>query len=175
MTLDINDRALKWVQIIIGILFIISVALNIWLLTKENKFKVVEKTVVRIERDTIHDTVPEIKYEKVIALKHDTLKVVELLPGDTIPGDTVRVIAEVPISQKEYSDDSTYRAWVSGYKPNLDSIDIYKKTVYIDHTITKTKKQRFVIGPQVGVGYDVKNKNFAPTVGVGVTYNLFGF
>lgn len=170
MTINISDKAIKLIQIIIGILFAISVALNVWLLTKENKFKVVEKTVVRVERDTIHDTVPEIKYEKVIALKHDTLTSVEI-----IPGDTVRVVAEVPVTQKEYSDDSTYRAWVSGYKPNLDSIDIYKKTVYIDHTITKTKKQKFVIGPQVGVGYDVKNKNFAPTVGVGITYNLFGF
>ena len=109
-------------------------------------------------------------YEKVIALKHDTLKLVEL-----IPGDTVNVIAEIPMTQKEYSDDSTYRAWVSGYKAELDSIDIYRKTVYIDHNITKIKKQKFVIGPHVGVGYDVKNKNISPVIGVGVTYNLFGF
>lgn len=170
MTFNIADKTLKWVQVIIGLLFVISVGLNVWLLTKENKYTVVEKTVTRIERDTIHDTIPQIKYEKVVALKHDTLKTVEI-----IPGDTVKVVAEIPVTQKEYSDDSTYTAWVSGYKPNLDSIDIYKKTVYIDHTITKTKKQKFVIGPQVGVGYDVKNRNFAPTVGVGVTYNLFGF
>ena len=170
MTFNIADKTLKWAQIIVGLLFVISVGLNVWLLTKENKYTVVEKTVKRVERDTIHDTIPEIKYEKVVALKRDTLKTVEI-----IPGDTVQVVAEIPITQKEYSDDSTYTAWVSGYKPNLDSIDIYKKTVYIDHTITKTKKQKFVIGPQVGVGYDVKNRNFAPTVGVGVTYNLFGF
>lgn len=170
MTINISNKTLKLVQLIVGILFLISVGLNVWLLTKENNYKVVEKTVVRVEHDTIHDTIPEMKYEKLLVVRHDTLNSVEI-----IPGDTVRVVAEVPVTQKEYSDDSTYTAWVSGYKPNLDSIDIYKKTVYIDHTITKTKKQKFVIGPQVGVGYDVKNRNFAPTVGVGVTYNLFGF
>ena len=170
MTINISDKTIKMVQIVIGVLFLISVGLNVWLLTKENKYKVVEKTVIREVRDTIHDTIPQIKYEKIIAYKKDTLKIV-----DTIPGDTVKILAEIPVTQKEYSDDSTYTAWVSGYKPNLDSIDIYKKTVYIDHTITKTKRQKFVVGPQVGVGYDVKNKNFAPTIGVGITYNLFGF
>lgn len=170
MTVNISDKTIKMVQIVIGVLFLISVGLNVWLLTKENKYKVVEKTVIREVRDTIHDTIPQIKYEKIIAYKKDTLKIV-----DTIPGDTVKIVAEIPVTQKEYSDDSTYTAWVSGYKPNLDSIDIYKKTVYIDHTITKTKRQKFVVGPQVGVGYDVKHNNFAPTIGVGITYNLFGF
>ena len=170
MTFEIKDKTLRLVQIVLGILFLISVALNAWLLTKENKFKVIEKTVVKVELDTIHDTVPEIRYEKLVMVKHDTLKIVKF-----IPGDTVNVVAEIPVTQKEYSDDSTYRAWVSGYEPKLDSIDIYRKTIYIDHTITKTKKQRFVIGPHVGVGYDIKNNAFSPTVGVGVTYNLFGF
>lgn len=170
MTINISDKKLKLVQTAIGILFLISIGLNVWLLTKENQYKVVEKTVIREVRDTIHDTVPEIKYEKIISYRNDTLNII-----DTIPGDTVHIIAEIPITQKEYGDDSTYTAWVSGYKPSLDSIDIYKKTIYIDKTITKTKKQKFVVGPHVGIGYDVKNNNFAPTIGIGVTYNLFGF
>lgn len=170
MTINISDKTIKIVQIVICILFLVSVGLNVWLLTKENKYKVVEKTVIREVRDTIHDTVPIIKEEKIISYKKDTLKIV-----DTIPGDTVHIITEIPITQKEYGDDSTYTAWVSGYEPKLDSIDIYKKTIYIDKTITKTKKQKFVVGPHVGVGYDIKNNNFSPTIGIGVTYNLFGF
>ena len=167
---EVKDKTLKFAQLILGILFLVSVGLNVWLLTKDNNVKVVEKVVTREIRDTIHDTIPQIKYEQLICYKSDTLRLVE-----TLPGDTVNVIVEVPITQKEYGDDSTYTAWVSGYQPNLDSINIFKKTVFIEKTITKTKKQHFVIGPQVGVGYDVKNNNFAPTIGVGVTYNLFGF
>lgn len=135
------------------------------------EYSVIEREVVRIERDTIHDTIPEVRYERVLCYRHDTLRVI-----NEIPGDTVNVMVEVPISQKEYSDDSTYRAWVSGYDPRLDSIDIYSKEVYIDREVIKYKRgKKLIIGPQVGIGYDVKNGNFAPTVGIGVTYKLFGF
>ena len=68
MTINISDKTIKMVQIVIGVLFLISVGLNVWLLTKENKYKVVEKTVIREVRDTIHDTIPQIKYEKILNL-----------------------------------------------------------------------------------------------------------
>lgn len=165
-----NDKIVRIVQLVVIILFAVSVGLNVWLLTKENQYKIVEKVTTREVRDTIHDTVPELKYRNLICFKHDTLTVVE-----KIPGDTTHVVAEVPIEQKVYSNDSTYTAWVSGYRPNLDSIDIYRKTVYIEREITKTKKQHFVVGPYVGYGYDFANKTHGPVVGVGVTYNLFGF
>ena len=165
-----NDRLYRVVQIVVSVLFIVSVGLNVYLLTRENECRVVEKVVTREVRDTIRDTVPEIRYEKVVSLKHDTLRLVELVPGDT----TV-VVAEVPVSQKEYSDDSTYRAWVSGYRPNLDSIDIYRKTVYVEKTITKTKGQKFFVGPYVGYGYDFSSGKPGPTAGICFGYKFFGF
>ena len=41
----------------------------------------------------------------------------------------------LPVEQKRY-DDSLYTAWVSGYRPNLDSITLRLPT--ITETITKT-------------------------------------
>lgn len=168
--MEVKESFIKAGQIVFVIVLIVSIALNVWLLTKENEYKVVEKVVTKEVRDTIRDTVPKLVYETRIRVRRDTLLLV-----DTVPGDTVHMVVEVPVTQKEYSDDSTYTAWVSGYKPNLDSINIYRKTNFIEREITKTKRQRFVIGPQVGYGYDFAGKKFGPTVGVGVTYNLFGF
>ena len=165
-----NNKSERIIQICVGIILLLSVGLNVYLLTRENQYSVVEKVRTEIVRDTLHDTIPEVRYKKVIALRHDTLCIV-----DSIPGDTVHVVAEVPVTQKEYSDDSTYRAWVSGYSPNLDSINVYRKNVYITKEITKTKKQNFVVGPYVGYGYDFGSKKGSPTVGIGVTYKLFGF
>lgn len=160
----------KTTQIILFVIFLVSIGLNIWLLTKENEYKTKEKVVIREVHDTIRDTMPQIKKQLVIKHIQDTLLLV-----DTVPGDTTQVVVDVPITQKEYSNDSLYRVWVSGYKVNMDSIDIFRKTVYIDRTVTQTKKQRFIIGPQVGYSYDFVNKKFGPTIGIGITYNLIGF
>ena len=165
-----NSKFKEITQIVVFVLLLVSVCLNVWFLTKENQYKVVEKVVTREVRDTIHDTVPEIRYQKLVAYRHDTLRIVEI-----VKEDTTSVIAEVPITQKEYSDDSTYRAWVSGYNPNLDSIDVFRKTVYVEKSVTKTKIQRFAIGPQVSYGYDLSNGKLCPTVGIGITYRMFGF
>ena len=171
MVINVSNNFLKLLYVLLGILFIVSIGLNVWYMSRGVEHSVIEREVVRIERDTIHDTIPDVRYEKLLYVRRDTLRLV-----DTIPGDTVHMLVEVPISQKEYSDDSTYRAWVSGYGVNLDSIDIYRKEVYIERELTKYKRdKKLIIGPQVGVGYDVKNGNFAPTVGIGVTYKLFGF
>ena len=50
----------------------------------------------------------------------------------TLGGDTVRdsVYIPVPITQKEYRTED-YRLSISGYKPNLDYIEIYRKTEQI--------------------------------------------
>lgn len=164
------DNFVKCSQIIICALLLISIGLNVYLLTRENQCEVIEKVTTEVVRDTIHDTIPELRYEKLISYKTDTLRVV-----DIIPGDTVHVVAEIPITQKEYSDDSTYTAWVSGYKQSLDSIDVYKNTVYITKEITKTKVQKFSVGPYIGYGYDFSNKTFGVSVGIGISYKIFGF
>ena len=72
--------------------------------------------------------------------------------------DTMRIGDTVVHREQAYYEDSLYRAWVSGYRPRLDSLMIFPKTVYqtvtndIYHTITP-KKKRWGLGLQVGYGY----------------------
>ena len=73
----------------------------------------------------------------------------------------------VPIVQKVYTD-STYTAWVSGYRARLDSIAVYRQT----QTITvRQRPRRWSIGLQAGYGLTPQGPQ--PYVGVGVTYRLW--
>ncbi len=88
--------------------------------------------------------------------------------------DTIHIGDTVVYREQAYYEDSLYRAWVSGYRPKLDSIEIYPRTVThtitndIYHTIKVKDKRRWGLGLQVGYGYP---GGFY--VGGGVTYNLF--
>lgn len=88
--------------------------------------------------------------------------------------DTIRIGDTVVHREQAYYEDSLYRAWVSGYRPRLDSLMVFPKTVYhevtndIYHTIKVKDKHRWGLGAQVGYGYP--NGLY---VGVGVSYNLW--
>lgn len=90
-----------------------------------------------------------------------------------ITSDTIHVGDTVVMREQAVYEDSLYRAWVSGYRPRLDSIEVYPKTVYqtvtndIYHTIIP-KKKRWGLGLQAGYGYP---GGFY--VGGGISYNLF--
>lgn len=144
----------------------------------------------RTYRDTVHvtwtDTIP---YYKPVPKDSTVIKyITEVLPvvpdtcnncGENIPdscnnegifiSDSVKV--SIPITSKVYVD-STYRAYVSGYHANLDSIFIFPEREVI--TITQKEKiKRWGIGIQTGYGL---GKNGAcPYIGIGISYNLFRF
>ncbi len=82
----------------------------------------------------------------------------------TIASDSVAV--QIPITQKKY-EGKDYKAYVSGYMPQLDSLVMYpeSKTVYI-------KPSRWSIGIQAGLGVS-RGGDFSPYIGVGVSYRLF--
>ena len=89
---------------------------------------------------------------------------------ESVPKDSVSV--QIPITQKVYRD-SSYTAYVSGYRPSLDSITVYApvRTIRI-----REKPKRWSVGVQVGYGVTVtKQPQFAPYIGVGVSYNLWNF
>lgn len=83
--------------------------------------------------------------------------------------DSVEVA--IPITQKVY-EDSTYRAYVSGFHPALDSIFITqrKEVIYIR---SPTKRKRWSVGIQVGAG--ITPSRVEPYLGVGISYNIFTF
>ena len=99
--------------------------------------------------------------------------------GDTVGVQNVGKIgvsdtvwATVPRTQKRY-EDSTYTAWVSGYEARLDSIEVYRKTMFVTKTQTVTKRNSFSVGLTGGVGYGVFTRKPDVWVGVGVTLRLF--
>ena len=86
--------------------------------------------------------------------------------------DTIQV--PVPIEQKRY-DDSLYTAWVSGYQPALDSIQLHQPEVIttIERTIVKPAP-RWSIGPAVGAGVSITGQQQAGIfVGFTIQYRLW--
>lgn len=78
--------------------------------------------------------------------------------------DTSKVV--IPITQKVYKD-SCYTAWVSGYLPKLDSIEVDQKIVVVSKPV---HPKRWNVGLQGG--YGITPKGFQPYIGIGVTFNL---
>ena len=91
--------------------------------------------------------------------------------------DTVHVhdTAYIALSmeRKEYRD-STYAAVISGYRPELERIEVYPRTITITKTITETaRNRRFGLGIQAG--YGITSEGLSPYVGAGLSYNLLIF
>lgn len=113
-------------------------------------------------RDTVRDSIPYPVVETVIQEVPELFPVYITLAGDTIHDP---VYIPVPITQKEYTTDS-YRAWISGYNPTLDSVWVYPET-----KIIREKPRRFGIG--VIAGYGIGRNGFSPYVGVGGFYRIW--
>ena len=158
-----------------------SVWLNVWLLTREQE--VTERVETKTEYITVRDTVPKEE------ARHETGGVIYVtIPsnsiGTSVPLDdtltvcqdtegTDSVVVALPEEQAVYSD-SIYTAWVSGYRPKLDSIHL--SIPHTTTTITKTvtaPAPRLVIGPSIGAGYGVTSRKADIFVGLTLTYNLW--
>ena len=98
------------------------------------------------------------------------------ISSDNIP-DSIAV--DIPITQKVY-EDSLYRAYVSGYRPSLDSLIIFPRhditTVTNGYTYQKSRQKRWGIGIHVGYGMTMsRTPQFTPYIGFGISYNLITF
>lgn len=91
--------------------------------------------------------------------------------GKIAQKDTVWAV--VPRTQKRYVD-STYMAWISGYEPRLDSIEVYQKTMVVTKSVEgRGKSKRFNVGLTGGFGYGVFTRKPDVLVGVGCTWRIF--
>lgn len=134
---------------------------------------------VEIKKDTIPVFIDTPIPRDSTVLRYETIKVpvydtIQAPIADTLGYDSIAI--EIPITQKMY-EDSTYQAWVSGYKPMLDSIRIFQPVTTITHTVTNTevryKTKRWGVGVQAGIG--VTPTKVEPYIGIGVTYNIFSW
>ena len=91
----------------------------------------------------------------------------DVLPA--APGDHAQTVM-LPITQQVYRD-TAYTAWVSGYSPQLDSIEVYPRTLIVRQTaLPAAKPRRWSFGIQAGYGYTPKGVQ--PYVGIGININL---
>lgn len=139
--------------------------------TTNNETDVIVLTDTLYIRDTIRIEKPVPKFIKRI----DTLLV---QTKDTIRLKDTLYLA-LPREQKTYGDKN-YQAWIFGYRPELDSIHIFRNTQQIITSTTiqnKQKTRRWGIGIQAGYGLTKYQNIIKPTpyIGVGLSYNLLTF
>lgn len=120
-----------------------------------------------------------ITYDTIMVTKIDTMivyfpqeRIVERKVIDTMRIYTRDTVFIVDREQRVYEGEQ-YKAYVSGYRSELDSIHIYDKTktVYIEtERIIQSKAKRFGLGIQIGYGFT--GARASPYVGVGLQYNF---
>ena len=108
---------------------VVIVVLVTLLFSSKRQIKVVENrvtdTILKIRVDTLTKYVPRYVTKKTI----DTIY---------LQANNKNEVA-IEIEQKHYSENGVYDAWISGYKPQLDSIKTYPRVEYrtITNNITK--------------------------------------
>lgn len=136
----------------------------------------IKESIVR-DTVTVTDTITRY-YPKPVSVERvrTEYKFLTRVTTDTVTRFSVQhdsVLVEVPIESKHYNAPE-YDAWVSGYMPSLDSINVYQRTEYITETVTLSKPpNRFSIGLQGGYGYGFKSKTWEPYVGIGIGIKIF--
>ena len=176
---------MKKAFLILLLLLAVSLAVNVWLATRE------ATTETTIERDTmwrdsiIYEPQPAetIPTDRVVYIRipspcdsvHNPSAAPEPVEGHgtagTAGGDSIDV--PIPIYQKRY-DDSLYTAWVSGYEPALDSIRLHLPEVTTTITQTVVKPSPLItFGIQAGAGYGFINHRPDIFVGFGGQINLW--
>lgn len=128
--------------------------------SRKNSLKTNTVTITKV--DTVTIIKPVVQYRYITKVITDTL----------YNTDSVLVHVHIPIETKVYLD-STYRAVVSGYRANLDTIQVYPIHTYTTINNTITKQKRFNIGIQAGFGYGCFSNKPDVFVGLGVSYRLF--
>ena len=108
-------------------------------------------------------------------LVYEPRKLDSILGGQNMGkfGVSDTVWATVPRTQKRY-EDSTYTAWVSGYEARLDSIEVYRNTVFVTKSEEgRVKNKRVFLGLTGGFGYGVFTRKPDVFVGIGCTLRLW--
>ena len=146
----------KWIPYIVIAVLAVCLILS---LTNRNK-NVIEThttdTITIVRTDTIRERIPHFISEMVL----DTIFVEKVSEN----------VLKLPVTQKYYNTDS-YQAWVSGYKPNLDSINVFNKVVErtVNHTIDRVVYPKS-IDWYLNAGSMFMDKKAAPYVGLNVKF-----
>lgn len=143
---------------IVGVIALLFIAFYFFAFLKNEKEEVKTEVVKRVKIDTlkIFDTIRIIRpiLVKSTRLREDTISITKKAFIDSS-----KVV--LPIEQKIYSD-SSYTAFVSGYRAVLDSIHIRSPTTIINREIERViKRKHFNIGIVGGLGYGFTTKKLS--------------
>lgn len=148
---------MKWFPWIL--LAVVSAALLFTSTCRKERSEQPERRDTVYIHDTIRDTVPK---PLLVRFDHwDTIYIPLLQEDDTIG----ELPIAIPIEEKEYRTND-YHAIITGYKPELKLMEVFTTS----KVITVTKKKRWGIGIQAGVGY--------PSgwyIGAGINYNIISW
>ena len=150
---------------IVFALLLASVALNVVQWCKRGS--TMQQAPTQTYIDTIAYYKPVARDSVVLRYKTETLPIANRV-DTVVVRDSIEVV--VPIVQTVY-EDSTYRAYVSGFDAQLDSIFVAQKTEVV--TVTKVDTKRWHLG--VSAGYSYTPAGWQPYIGLGLTFSLFGF
>lgn len=133
------------------------------------KPEVITKTETVVKVDTVETIVyKEVPKEKIKYVHSHTIDTIYLKES----------VDQIAIEQKHYSD-SLSDIYISGYQPNIDSINYHipERVVYIDKTVEVEKQQkepwyknRFIISAGFSAQYGLVHKQWdvGPYIGLGI-------
>lgn len=130
------------------------------------KKEIIHDIIHDIEIDTVIDTIiqpiPVPQYIVDVGEVEIPFHIDTIVKKDTIR-DTVYI--NIPIQRKTYQTDD-YKAVISGYRPNLDTMTIYHK-----REIIYEKSRRWGLG--ITAGYGLSKDGFSPCLSMGVFYRIW--
>ena len=174
------EKSYRGCGVTILALFILSLVTNVWLLKRG---QVEPESQVVIEHDTLWSDTTINKPVAADSAKTGEIVYIRIpypVPSGCqgtgtwqdsatyqSPGSPDSLDIPIPIEQKRY-EDSLYTAWVSGFRPALDSIRLHQPEIVTTITETIVKPApRLSVGPSVGAGVSITG---TPHLGVYVGF-----
>lgn len=160
----------------IFIVFLLAV-IGLFSIDRCNRKKdLLPETVIQVDTIYLRDT---IRIVKPVPQRINTVDTFRIVLKDTIrEKDTVYL--NLPREQKIYREEN-FHAWISGYRPALDSIHIFRNTHQVITSTTIRQKpqkpRRWGIGIQAGYGLTYQQNTIQPVpyIGIGLSYHLLSF
>ncbi len=172
MKADSISMLVRRVAVIAILLLVAVLAFRIGVNFSTNS-KTEEMVKIHIDTLIIRDTVNIEKPVYITKVVLDSILVSVPVVDTLLQTDTIYIT--LPVEQKYYKDDN-YEAWVSGYRPELDSLNIFNSSTQINtmYEIQRKKSSRLSIGLQIGYGIYTYNNiiETGPYLGVGISYRL---
>lgn len=159
-------------KILVAALLAALLLLSGYLLGKRTARATEPECIVQTDTLRIRDT---LLVERPVPVEVRVVDTMLVAVADTIRlSDTVYL--RLPREIKRY-EDSLFRAQVSGYRPELDWIEVYPQTVYVTKNVITKDISRWGIGLQAGYGaYAAGGQvRLAPYLGVGISYDIMSW